>query len=385
MLTQLLQTQYSDTTVAQWLAAAIVTLVVTFVLRSITRVVHTRLADSAPQTDSLVDDVVLDMARRTFFVFQLAMGVAASSWFLNVPQHWDERIRMGVMLLAILQAGVWGSGIVNYVIVALLDRRGSPNDAAHRTGRAMLRFLGLAIVWSSVLLLSLDNLGVSVTTLIAGLGVTGIAVALATQQIFGDLFASVSILLDKPFLVGDFINLETFYGTVERIGIRSTRLRSLSGECLIFANSDLSKSRVRNFADLKERRIVWNFGLRHDTPVEKPSKSALSCRLLSEKFPRPALTAPIGAALAKPPCCLKSSTTCCTQTTRSTWTSSKPSTANCCVHCMRRGSALPKAHRFAGCPRRLLQPRLPPKDSGPNRVSHLCRHHARLYCVIPDG
>lgn len=286
MLTQLLQTQYFDTTIAQWLAAATVTLVVTFVLRSITRVVHTRLADSAPQTDSLVDDVVLDMARRTFFVFQLAMGVAASSWFLNVPQHWDERIRMGVMLLAILQAGVWGSGIVNYVIVALLDRRGSPNDAAHRTGRAMLRFLGLAIVWSSVLLLSLDNLGVSVTTLIAGLGVTGIAVALATQQIFGDLFASVSILLDKPFLVGDFINLENFYGTVERIGIRSTRLRSLSGECLIFANSDLSKSRVRNFADLKERRIVWNFGLRHDTPVEKAEQVGAIVQAIIRKIPK---------------------------------------------------------------------------------------------------
>lgn len=286
MLTEFFRMQYFDTSVAQWIAAAVVTLVVTFVLRAITRIVHLRLADTAPQTDSLVDDVVLDMARRTFFVFQLAMGVAASSWFLSVPEHWDQRIRTGVTLLAILQAGVWGSGIVNYLIVALLDRTGSPNDAAHRTGRAMLRFLGLAIVWSAVLLSSLDNLGVSVTTLIAGLGVTGIAVALATQQIFGDLFASVSILLDKPFLVGDFINTETFFGTVERIGIRSTRLRSLSGESIIFANSDLSKSRVRNYADLKERRIVWNFGLRHDTPVDKAGQVGAMVHGIIAKIPK---------------------------------------------------------------------------------------------------
>jgi small-conductance mechanosensitive channel len=114
----------------------------------------------------------------------------------------------------------------------------------------------------------MENLGINVSTLVAGLGVTGVAVALATQSLVSDLFASVSIILDKPFLVGDFIVLDSGYqGTVERIGIRTTRLRSLSGEELVFANSDLGKTRVRNFRSLRERRIVFGFSLRYETPM----------------------------------------------------------------------------------------------------------------------
>lgn len=286
MFVAALQQQYFGTSVAQWVGAALVTLVVTGILRTITRVIDARLSDSAPKTDSLVDDVVLDMARRTFFLFQFAMGVAAASWLLSVPDHWDQRIRTAVVLLAILQGGVWSGGIVNYLVIALLDRRGGAQDPAQRTGRAVLRSLGLAVVWATVLLLCLDNLGVSVTTLIAGLGVTGIAVALATQQITSDLFASVSILVDKPFVVGDFINVDTLYGTVDRIGVRSTRLRSLSGETIVFANSDLSKSRVRNFANLAERRVVFTFTLQADTKIDQALAVAAALRHIIENLPK---------------------------------------------------------------------------------------------------
>jgi small-conductance mechanosensitive channel len=103
--------------------------------------------------------------------------------------------------------------------------------------------------------------------LIAGLGVGGIAVALAAQNILGDLFASLSIVVDKPFVVGDFIVIDDFLGTVDRIGLKTTRLRSLSGEQLIFSNADLLKSRIRNYRFMRERRIVFSFGVEYETPL----------------------------------------------------------------------------------------------------------------------
>jgi len=101
------------------------------------------------------------------------------------------------------------------------------------------------------------------------LGVGGIAVALAVQNILGDLFASLSIVLDKPFVIGDFIVVDTFVGTVEHIGLKTTRLRSLSGEQVIFSNTDLLGSRIRNYKRMYERRVVFTLGLVYQTPMEK--------------------------------------------------------------------------------------------------------------------
>jgi small-conductance mechanosensitive channel len=130
-------------------------------------------------------------------------------------------------------------------------------------------FLMRLVVWAAVLLLLLDNLGVNVTTLIAGLGVGGIAVALAAQNVLGDLFASLSIVLDKPFVVGDFIAVADFMGSVEHVGLKTTRLRSLSGEQVIFSNTDLLGSRIRNYGRMFERRVVSSIGVTYQTPAAK--------------------------------------------------------------------------------------------------------------------
>jgi small-conductance mechanosensitive channel len=118
-------------------------------------------------------------------------------------------------------------------------------------------------------LLAMENLGIDVTAMIAGLGVGGIAVALAVQNILGDLFGSLSIVLDKPFVVGDFIIVGDKLGTVEKIGLKTTRLRALSGEQLIFSNMDLLSSRIQNFKRMSERRVLFSFGVEHSTPIEQ--------------------------------------------------------------------------------------------------------------------
>ena len=248
-----------------WLTAAATVLGVTGALILCKNVIVSRLKESAAKSAALWDDVLLDVAQRTSIIFQLAMGVATSTYVLDLPTHWDGRIRTAVLLVGILQAGLWGNGLVHFILVAVVDRRG-PGDPAQATGRNMLRFLAMALVWGAVVVWGLDSLGFPISTLVAGLGVTGVAVALATQNIVGDLFASISILLDKPFLIGDFIVIESFAGTVERIGIKTTRLRSLGGEYLIMSNSDLTKSRVRNYRNMRERRIAFAFTVRYETP-----------------------------------------------------------------------------------------------------------------------
>jgi len=128
------------------------------------------------------------------------------------------------------------------------------------------------ILWSVIVLMALENVGIDITALVAGLGVGGIAVALAVQNILGDLFASLSIVLDKPFVIGDFIIIGDYMGTVEHIGLKTTRIRSLSGEQLVFANNDLLQSRIRNFKRMYERRVVFNLGVVYQTPHEKLQK-----------------------------------------------------------------------------------------------------------------
>ena len=123
------------------------------------------------------------------------------------------------------------------------------------------------IVWSIVLIILLDNLGIKISALVAGLGIGGIAIALAAQSVLGDLFSYFIIFFDRPFEIGDFIIIGDFLGTVEDIGIKTTRLRSLGGEELIFSNQDLTNSRVRNYKRMNRRRIVFKFGVIYQTTL----------------------------------------------------------------------------------------------------------------------
>lgn len=125
------------------------------------------------------------------------------------------------------------------------------------------------IVWSIVLIILLDNLGIKISALVAGLGIGGIAIALAAQSVLGDLFSYFIIFFDRPFEIGDFIVIGDFLGTVEDIGIKTTRLRSLGGEELIFSNTDLVNSRLSNYKRMKKRRVVFKFGVIYQTSLEQ--------------------------------------------------------------------------------------------------------------------
>ncbi|MEE9594372.1 MAG: mechanosensitive ion channel family protein, partial [Candidatus Hydrothermarchaeales archaeon] len=124
-------------------------------------------------------------------------------------------------------------------------------------------------IWGFGVIFLLDNLGFEISTVVAGLGIGGIAVALAAQAVLGDLFSYFAIMIDRPFEIGDFIIVGDYLGTVEHVGIKTTRIRSLGGEQLVFSNTDLTNSRVRNYKRMEKRRVLFTMGVTYQTSHEK--------------------------------------------------------------------------------------------------------------------
>lgn len=213
-----------------------------------------------------VAGILHDSLKRTRFVFLFIVSLYFTSDILFLPARLASTIHSLSVVALILQIGF----LLSYFLRVGVQLYFKPDkDGETSNGATLVAILLRVVLWVAILLLVLDNLGVNITTLIAGLGVGGVAIGLATQNILGDLFASLSIILDKPFAVGDPIAVDSFNGVVEKIGLKSTRLRSVSGEQLIFSNADLLKSRVRNFQGLKERRNVAMLGVAYETPNEK--------------------------------------------------------------------------------------------------------------------
>lgn len=221
----------------------------------------------AELADETVESVLLNLGNRTrlFLLFFPALWLGMRA--LSIPEEVARFVSIASRLSLIAQCALWASAILDHLLRRYRKRRMDIDPAAVTTVAAF-RFGALVTVWIVAALVALDNLGVDVTTLITGLGIGGVAVALATQNILGDLFASLSIVLDKPFVVGDVIMSGADIGRVEHIGLKTTRVRSLSGEQLILSNADLLQSRVRNFQRMAERRIVFAIGVIYATPPD---------------------------------------------------------------------------------------------------------------------
>jgi small-conductance mechanosensitive channel len=211
------------------------------------------------------------LVERTSRVFLFAIALFLASRHLVFPPRLERVVEVVIVCLFWLQVGLWGMASVRFGI----DVRRAHNselDSILSGSLDVILFCAGLIIWAMVMLLALDNLGVQIKPLLAGLGIGGIAIALAVQTVLSDVLASVSIALDKPFGVGDSLTIDTFQGTVEHIGVKSTRLRSLSGEQIIIANADIIKARVRNFGRMSDRRAVFQFGVNYDTPTDVLAK-----------------------------------------------------------------------------------------------------------------
>ncbi len=250
-----------------WILALSLTVLMFFGMKVIRRLLRKRL----PKLQGLgrvdwekVGDYFLRSTRSSFlFILSLWFGAR----FLNLSPDIQGLIQKLLVIAFLFQAAVWTNFLINFLLEDYaVHQMGGDADKAG-TLKAASGLLKM-VVWVALGLFALDNMGVNVTTLIAGLGIGGVAIGLASQKILSDLFSSITIILDKPFVQGDSITVGPDAGTIERIGLKTTRIRSASGEEISFPNSDLLQSRIRNFRRMYERRVPLNFGVTYSTKLE---------------------------------------------------------------------------------------------------------------------
>jgi small-conductance mechanosensitive channel len=269
--TEWLDREFLGNSVLTWASSVgvfIVTLAVLLILRRVLIGRLRALAQSAPLAPLQIAEHVVEQTRGWFLTL-ISLFAASRAW--DVSANVATLIGRIAMVAVLIQIGFWtGAAFARFIAIRREEElEENPGAVA---AMDVLAFVTRVAIWSVVTLVLLDNLGVDVTALVAGLGVGGVAVALAAQNILGDLFASLSIVLDKPFVVGDFLMIDDYLGSVERVGIKTTRVRSLSGEQLIFSNNDLLSSRIRNFGRMMERRVVFSLGVTYQTSVDSLKK-----------------------------------------------------------------------------------------------------------------
>jgi small-conductance mechanosensitive channel len=267
-----LENMILENSIQSWLIALAITLGSYLVLQVFKRILKHRVGSLVKRSRTNLDDYLIPILSQTRWFSFLALALWAGSVVLTFPsdiQIWFNRI---VQLFIVLQVGFWGTGVISLYIERGVTSKIEEDQAEDATTMNTLGLIFKIALWVILALIILDNLNVEISSLVASLGIGGIAVALALQNILGDLFASLSITFDKPFVIGDFIVVGDFEGDVEDIGLKSTRIRSLSGEELIFSNTDLLNSRIRNYKRLEKRRISFTIGVIYGTPVEKLKK-----------------------------------------------------------------------------------------------------------------
>ena len=251
-----------------WFMLGVVWAVITIALVLAHRILLRRFHRLATRTATIIDDIFVTLLERTKLYFLVALSLNIAVGAAPLSEQVTNYISRIAFVFLLVQVVFWGNAAITDW-VRLYKERKLEKDAGAVTSMQAIGFLARLLLYTALVLVALDNFGINVTALIAGLGIGGIAVALAMQNILGDLFASLTIVLDKPFEVGDFLIVGDTLGTVEKIGLKTTRLRSLSGEQIVISNGDLLASRIRNNKRMQERRIVFSLGVAYDTSAEK--------------------------------------------------------------------------------------------------------------------
>lgn len=253
--------------VSQWLVALGIFLAVIVVLWPLKRWILGRMKALAVATETPLDNLVVEVFKSTRFLFVALIGIWAGSRVLELPELLFVGLEKVAIVVIILQVGLWVTKALTEWLKIVGEKQSEDGEVI--TWLSGVEWAGKFVIWIVALLIGLENLGIDVTGLVTGLGIGGIAVALAAQNILGDLFSAFSIYIDKPFVIGDYIKVGDQMGTVESIGMKTTRVRSLTGEQLVFGNTDLVGSRIQNFGRLNERRANFIVGVTYDTRKEK--------------------------------------------------------------------------------------------------------------------
>jgi small-conductance mechanosensitive channel len=260
------QYNFLGNTVVEYIDAVVMFLIFLIVFKLFQTIVLYKLNKFAEKTKTDIDDTFIKIVKTLKPPFYSFLAFYMAIKFLVIENLADKIIGYLLIAWVIYQGVIAVQILIDYILFRQLKGKEDPHT---KSAMRLMGNIAKGILWVIGILMFLSNLGIDITSLIAGLGIGGIAIALALQNVLGDLFSSFAIYLDKPFAVGDFVILGTDMGTVEKIGIKTTRIRTLRGEELVVSNNELTQTRIQNFKQMKERRITFNFGITYSTPTEK--------------------------------------------------------------------------------------------------------------------
>jgi len=281
------QVEFLGNSLADWGLALAIFLITFTVLPLVKRLIaaqQRRLPAGGAHRAYVAIELSALLAQRTRALFLWGVALWLASRELSFPARLERWLTAALVLLLWMQVAFWANAAVRFAIDARRRRSTGP-DTLLKSSLEVILFAAGLLIWGVAALLALDNLGVEIRPLLAGLGIGGIALALAVQTVLADLLASLSIALDRPFGLGDFLVVDDCQGSVEHIGVKSTRLRSISGEQIIIANGDLLKARVRNFGRLTERRALFLLDVHYETPVATLAAVPRAVREIIEATP----------------------------------------------------------------------------------------------------
>lgn len=272
-IAELLKLVYFGNSLQDYFKAIVVFLLVLLFIKVFNSFILSRLKNFAKSTETSLDDNLVAVIEKIhpFFYFLVALYLFFKTLVLS--PNFIKILDSSFFILAVVQGILSGRGFIDYFLTKLLTDKKSQKLSPE----AAMAFQGLSLsinifLWIIGLLLIISNLGFNVSSLVTSLGIGGIAIALAVQNILSDIFSSFTIYFDKPFVIGDFIIVGTEMGTVKKIGLKNTRIESLQGEEIIVCNKDLTSSRIQNFKQMKKRRIVFTLGVTYSTSLEQCKK-----------------------------------------------------------------------------------------------------------------
>lgn len=265
-MNEFLKQVYFDNTILAYVLALAGFVIGVVIIKVFKLIVLKRLKKWAEKTETTLDDFLVSGIERTIIPLLYFLSFYLAFKSLNLDQKFEKIFDIASVIIFAFFMLRTITSVVIYLLRAVIRKRGG-DEQKQKQFKGITTLISV-VIWGMGFVFVLDNLGFNVSTVIAGLGIGGIAIALAAQAILGDLFSYFVILFDRPFEIGDFIILADKRGTIEHIGIKTTRIRSLSGEQLIVSNTDLTNSRIHNYKRLEKRRVVFNLGVVYQTKSE---------------------------------------------------------------------------------------------------------------------
>lgn len=249
-----------------WMIALGIIVVGGIILYALKKVVVGNLKKWASKTATTIDDVIVAGIEHSVIPVVYVFVIFAAIFYLTIPEVVSNKLKIVFWIVIMFYILRSVTAVVRHLIFGKIEGK-EDSDARKKQANGLVLIINITI-WIVGFVFLLDNMGYNIGTLIAGLGIGGIAIALAAQTILGDLFSYFIIYFDKPFEIGDFITFDDEAGVVGYIGLKTTRINTLSGEQLICSNKDLTDSRVHNFGRMLKRRVVFKLGVVHQTPAE---------------------------------------------------------------------------------------------------------------------